>query len=51
MDKRYAREKGSAGGSNVEYDKLIACQLERAAVTSIAGFSKIFPDAVKILTK
>ena len=51
LDKRYALEMVSAGGINVEYDKLIDCQLERAAVTSIAGFSKIFPDAVKILTK
>lgn len=51
MDKRYALEMVTAGGINVEYDKLIDCQMERAAVTSIAGFSKIFPDAVKILAK
>jgi len=36
---------------NVEYDKLINTQLERASVTSIYGFSKIFPDAVKVLTR
>ena len=51
LDKRYALEMVTAGGINVEYDKLIDGQMERAAVTSIAGFSKIFPDAVKILAK
>lgn len=50
LDKRYALEMVSAGGVRVEYDKLIDCQTERAAVTSIAGFSKIFPEAVKILS-
>ena len=49
LDKRYALEMVSAGGVNVDYGKLIDCQLERAAVTSIAGFSKIFSDAVKVL--
>lgn len=33
----------------VEYDKLIDRQLERAAITSISGFSKIFPEASKVL--
>lgn len=51
LDKRYALEKVQAGGIQVEYDKLIDCQLERAAVTAIAGFSKIFPEAVKVLGK
>lgn len=51
LDKRYALEMVSAGGINVEYDKLIDCQMERAAVTSITGFSKIFPDAVKVLSE
>lgn len=49
LDRRYALEMVQAGGINVEYDKLIDCQMERAVVTSIAGFSKIFPDAVKVL--
>lgn len=49
LDKRYALEMVSAGGINVEYGKMIDCQLERAAVTAIAGFSKIFADAVKVL--
>ena len=50
LDKRYALEMVTAGGINVEYDKLIDCQMERAAVTSIAGFSKIFPDACLLYT-
>ena len=33
----------------VEYDKLIDRQLERAAITSISGFAKIFQDASKVL--
>ena len=33
----------------VEYDKLIDRQLERAAITSISGFAKIFQDAAKVL--
>ena len=33
----------------VEYDKLIDRQLERAAITSISGFAKIFQDATKVL--
>ena len=33
----------------VEYDKLIDRQLERAAITSISGFAKLFPDAAKVL--
>lgn len=49
LDRGYALEKVTAGGVQVEYDKLIDSQLERASVTSIAGFSKLFPDAVKVL--
>lgn len=33
----------------VEYDKLIDRQLERAAITSISGFAKIFQEASKVL--
>jgi len=49
LDRRFALEMVSAGGVAVEYDKLIDSQLERAAVTSICGFSKLFPEAVKVL--
>jgi ribonuclease HII len=33
----------------VEYDKLIDRQLERAAITSISGFGRIYDDAVAVL--
>ena len=49
LDNRFALEMVSAGGVQVEYDKLIDTQLERAAITSICGFSKLFPEAVKVL--
>ena len=49
LDRRFALETVTAGDVLVEYDKLIDCQLERAAVTAIAGFSKLFPEAVKVL--
>ncbi len=51
FDKNFALEMVTAGGITVEYDKLIDSQLERAAVTAISGFSKIFPDAVKVLVR
>ncbi len=49
IDKNYALEMVRSGDVSVEYDKLIDRQLERAAITSTAGFSKIFPDAAKVL--
>lgn len=49
LDKRYALEMVRSGDVTVEYDKLIDRQLERAAVTTIAGFAKIFADAGKVL--
>ena len=33
----------------VEDDKLIDRQLERAAITSITGFAKLYTDAAKVL--
>lgn len=50
LDKSCALEFVEAGGIVTEYDKLIDRQLERAAVTCTAGFSKIFPDASKVLS-
>ncbi|MBQ7296015.1 MAG: phage major capsid protein [Clostridia bacterium] len=50
LDKGCALEKVQAGSVLTEYDKLIDRQLERAAITSIAGFSKIYSDATKVLT-
>lgn len=49
LDRRYALEMVKAGDVNVEYDKIIDRQLERAAITSISGFGKIMDDASKVL--
>ena len=50
LDKNYALEMVKAGGVMVEYDKLIDRQLERAAITTISGYAKIFEDASRVLT-
>lgn len=50
LDKNCALEKVQAGSIVTEYDKLIDRQLDRAAITSIAGFAKIYKDASKQLT-
>ena len=49
LDNRYALEQVRAGDVLVEYDKLIDRQLERAAITSIAGFAKICDGASCVL--
>ncbi len=49
LDNRYALEHIKAGDVMVEYDKLIDRQLERAAITSISGFSKICTGASAVL--
>ena len=49
MDNRYALERICCGDVLVEHDKLIDRQLERAAITSIAGFGKICTDASAML--
>ncbi len=46
IDKNYALEMVTAGGIMTDFDKLIDRQLERAAVTQIYGFAKIFDGAV-----
>ena len=50
LDKNYALEMINGSDVTVEYDKLIDRQLERAAITSISGFAKLFTDASKVLT-
>ena len=50
LDKNCAIEKVQAGSVLTEFDKLIDRQLERAAITSISGFSRLFPDAAKVLS-
>lgn len=49
LDKNRALEMVSVGDVSIEYDKLIDRQLERAAITSTAGFAKIFADASKVM--
>ena len=49
LDNRYALELVKAGDVLVEYDKLIDRQLERAAITCIAGFGKICDGAACVL--
>lgn len=50
LDKSCALEMVQAGGVLTEYDKLIDRQLERASISTIAGFSRIFDGACKVLT-
>ena len=45
LDKNCALEMVQAGDITTDYDKLIDRQLERVAITSTAGFAKIFADA------
>ena len=49
LDKTCALEQVSAGGILTEYDKLIDRQLERAAISQISGFAKIYTDASRVL--
>lgn len=49
LDKRFALEMVKGSDVMIEYDKLIDRQLERAAITTISGFAKIFTDASKVL--
>ena len=50
LDRGYALEMVSAGDVAVEYDRLIDRQLERAAITSISGFAKLYPGASATLS-
>lgn len=50
LDRNYALEMVCAGDVSVEYDKLIDRQVERAAITSISGFAKLYADAGKVLS-
>ena len=49
LDRGCSLEMVKAGDVMTEYDKLIDRQLERAAITSIAGFAKIFEGASRVL--
>ena len=50
LDRRYTLEMVQAGDIQVDYDRLIDRQLERAAVTSLAGFTKLRRDGARVLT-
>lgn len=50
LDKNCALEMVKAGDVTTDYDKLIDRQLERATISCIAGFAKIFVGASKKLT-
>ena len=49
LDKNYALEMVTAGGVVTDFDKLIDRQLERATVSTIAGFSRLMPNTVALL--
>ena len=49
LDRGYALEMIRASDVEVEYDRLIDRQLERAAITSISGFAKLYDGAAKVL--
>ncbi len=49
LDKTCAIEMVQAGDVLVDYDKLIDRQLERATVSVISGFAKVFADASLVL--
>ncbi len=49
LDKNCALEMVQAGQVLTEFDKLIDRQLERAVISSITGFAKIFKDAAKAI--
>ena len=50
LDKGCAIEMIQSGSISVDSDKLIDRQLDKAAVSCTAGFSKIFADSAKILS-
>ena len=49
LDKNCALELVKAGDIVTDYNKLIDCQLEAAAVSATVGFAKIFPKAAVVL--
>lgn len=49
LDKNCALEMVQAGDVSTDFDRLIDRQLERASITTITGFAKIFDDATKVL--
>lgn len=50
IDRSCALEMVTTGPVSTEYDKLIDRQLERAVISSTAGFARIFDSAARTLT-
>ena len=50
LDRNFALQMIQSGNVMVEYDKVIEKQLEKAAISVTAGFSRLFKDAVKVLS-
>ena len=50
LDRRYALEMVQAGDVLTDYDKLIDRQMERAAVSAVAGFAQIYGGAAQGLS-
>ena len=48
LDRGAALEMVRVGGIEIDYDKLIDRRFEDAAITCLAGFSKIYDDAMKV---
>ena len=49
LDKRFALEMVQGSDVMIEYDKLIDRQPERAAITAISGYAKLFDGAAQVL--
>ena len=49
LDQRFALEMVQGSDVMIEYDKLIDRQLERAAITVISGYAKLFASASQVL--
>ena len=49
LDKNYALEMVTAGGVMTDFDRLIDRQLERATISQISDFAKIFADSAKVM--
>jgi hypothetical protein len=49
FDKNFALQMVQSGDINIDYDRIIDKQLDRAGVSITSGFSKIFNEAVKLL--
>lgn len=49
LDKKFCLEEVTVVNTMIEYDKIINRQVERAVISEIKGFNKIYKDSAKIL--